>query len=264
MNKLLVILQLILIIPSIFSQAPPANRGEGTMAFSNFWSSPQGADGPKKELASLLSPMVSPSDRLTGSKDVPIYGNVHFLMPLEEAKAALGLPSRPAPRAGIVAPGFPKDSLVAYAFDAPNGIYNKLYLITDRADQVVSILLMAEKPPQVYLQSGNATGNRVYNFVMGKVSASTNIKVYQSGKYIRQILSRDTLKVTPESASTVGTVVDEKQKRDIAIVVIDAYAKTVAGTNRSTKPTTNVDVIEVTKWYIPRPLAEVLLYCSLR
>ncbi len=59
----------------------------------------------------------------------------------------LGLQSAIKSKNAVVCPGFPSDSFSSSTFDGRfDGEYNRLYLVTDCADQVASIRLVCENP----------------------------------------------------------------------------------------------------------------------
>lgn len=264
MKRILITLQFIILSHAALSQET-ASKGEGSMIFSNFWTSPQGIDGPKKELAELLTLLVTPGTNLTGNKDIIVYEGVHFLMPLAEAQAALKLPSRPDSRLPLTAPGLPKESLVGYQYAGVfNGKYDNLYLIADKADQVVSVLLVSENPPETGISGGGKLDRKVYNFVLGRSKSSTNVRVSQSLKYmkkgtgIRASTSYGPLPLDLESPTT------QEIKDAVTVIVIEAAAKTATSGRPGYRPSDKVKSIEYSQWYIPRPLAEVILHCCLR
>ncbi|PYJ52490.1 MAG: hypothetical protein DME87_00045 [Verrucomicrobia bacterium] len=70
----------------------------------------------------------------------------------------------------------PRDSFSSYAFDGSfDGEYNRLYLVTDCADQVASIRLVCEKPTRS--GSGASTDWYCYNFVNYRVKALSRLGI---------------------------------------------------------------------------------------
>lgn len=235
-------------------QAPQAKPGEGTIVLANNWSTPlQGGSASAKDLATLLSPFFQPKPTFTGSKAQVIFESVTYLMPLEDAKKALNL-TKSAPKNAVAAGGFPRDSFFHYAFDGTfEGHYNKLYLVTDRADQVVCVQLVAETPERSWVDAPyNETGWHTYNFISSRSKALSRLWVdhkasFLVGKYWQTYQAKHANtapKSTPELLRVDSCVIDPIKRNGFRDVEWRA--------------------LEASRWYIPRPLGELLLQCSSR
>ncbi len=251
MNKLIVILQLILLTQSVFSQSPAPSQGQGTIVLSGNWQTPlQGGGTSAKELGMLLSAFYQPSVSLTASKDIIIFDKVHFLMPLEEAKKALGLPSNVTPKAGVAGGGFPRDSLFHHVFDGNfEGHFNKLYLITDKADQVVSVQLVAESPEKSWVRFPQESDWHVYNFINSRSKAITRLRIDHTIYYLRKGW---------DSWSSYSPERSDTRPEATPVIRIDSVLVDPGRRGSST----DARYMEAVRWYVPRPLGELIMHCT--
>lgn len=236
-------------------QAPQAKPGEGTLVLANNWSTPiHGGSATMKDLATLLSPFFQPRPTFTGSKSLVIYERVTYLMPLEDAKKVLNLSTRMAPKNSVGSAGFPKDSFFHNAFDGTfEGHYNKLYLVTDRADQVVCVQLVAESPERSWVNAPyNETGWHTYNFINSRSKALSRLWVNHKVSYVERNSWRT---YEAKSANTAPTTTPDVIRVDSC--VIDPI-------KRNGFRDVEWRALEASRWYIPRPLGELLLQCSSR
>jgi len=107
-----------------------------------------------------------------------IYGNIRWLMPMDEAIASLGRVSKMT-ETKITNQAYPQNSLIVQGlqgrFQDGNSTFNLCFLIADKKRQVVSVELVAQTP------RGEGWDNRVpveerepyYDFVTLKRNAST-------------------------------------------------------------------------------------------
>jgi len=231
-------------------QVLPTPTDEGTIVLANNWESPiPGSASATKDLGILLSPFFQSKPALTASKSTIICGQVHYLMPLEDAKKALNLPATLPAKVGIVTPGFPKDSLVSHGYEGVfEGRYNKLFLITDRANQVVSVQLVAENPEKEWMQLPTGdTGYRTYNFVTNRNTASDSLVVGHKVSY-------------PNKAGWMLTnprhdKIPTYQKQDTIRIDSTLHKK---GSSKLDKERRGMEAV---RWYVPRPLAEIIMHC---
>ena len=251
MNKLILTLQLILLSSTVFSQSTSPSRGEGTIVLSNNWQTPlQGGSTSAKELGSLLSPFYQPNTSLTASKDLIIYEKVHYLMPLEEAKKALGLPSNLTSKAAVAGGGFPRDSLFHYVFDGNfEGQYNKLYLITDKADQVVSVQLVAESPEKSWARYPQESDWHVYNFINSRSKAITRLRIGHFMYYQREGW---------KNWSSYNPTYSDAKPGATPVVRIDSIVVDPGRRGLSSE----AKYLEAVRWYVPRPLGELIMHCT--
>ena len=106
-----------------------------------------GGSEARRDLGRLLSDFATPNPNVGGSSNLQIYQGVTYLMPLRDAASRLGVAGRLTSKNAVVCPGFPRDSMFYSAVDgAFEGDYNRMLIVTDRADQVLSIALESEQP----------------------------------------------------------------------------------------------------------------------
>ena len=146
----------------------------GGIVLDRGWASPlQGGSQTMKDLGELLSPFAKPEANLAPSPGLIIFQGVTYLMPYAEAKAALNLQQKVIAKDKVVCPGLPKDSFFSYAFDGNfEGHFNKLFLVVDKAEQVVAVQLVAEAPKKDQVKAPiHKTEWHTYNFANTKSKA---------------------------------------------------------------------------------------------
>jgi hypothetical protein len=127
-----------------------------------------------KELKELLGPNAQATTELTATPKIEIYKNVYYLQKLEDAKQQLFAGKSVvnlASRMQIGTSGFPASSLFFYDFrcDVHPG-FKHVVIITDSADQVVSIQFLENAPKSSFL-AGHSTKWSTYNFVQNRRKA---------------------------------------------------------------------------------------------
>jgi hypothetical protein len=115
------------------------------------WSSPtQSGELTRKDLATIFSGRGKASESTEGDSSLLVYPDIPFLTPVPEAKKRLRLEGVNSSKTKIVCPGMPLDSFWSHAFDGVFvGGFDRLCLITDGADQVISVLLMPQRNVRV-------------------------------------------------------------------------------------------------------------------
>jgi hypothetical protein len=181
--------------------------------------------------------------------DIEIYSGVKYLMPLKDALAVLKLDQRIPSTKEVMCAGFPRGSLSYVSFDGLfDGHYNRMDLVVDSANQVVCIQFVDEAPRGRSSLQNEKTGEWLtYNFVGFRVKAMTNMKVDYSMEDLHQWSEKRGKQLVPINqwefmgASNSGKVA----LRRVSTVLRD----------KERKPK------EETRWYVPRPLADLILYC---
>jgi len=154
---------------------PPPSVEQPTPSLGMGGDSPmQGGDITMRELQSLLSPHCAPGMDL-GGYGINIYNGVRYLMDSDEAARVLGVRGRIPSTARLATPGFPRNTLSYIAYDGNfEGHFNRVYLVTDAANQVVCIQLVDENPRS----RGPPSGNWItYNFINTRLRASPSVTV---------------------------------------------------------------------------------------
>ena len=181
---------------------------------------------------------------------IVIYPEVPYLTPLAEAGASLRLDKTNPSRIKITTPGLPVASLTANTFPGifPGG-YTTLTLVTDSSEQVVSVHLTDSNPRQRTSYLTDTGGYHTYNFIA------------QRDKSAGQLVIRH--EILREGAPAGVVVVDS--------VLIDPNApdpNAQARTSKSTSKTSAASrtrtgkVLERSRWYVPKPLVNVILRAS--
>ena len=127
-----------------------------------------------RELQSLLSPHCTPDVDFSGY-GINIYNGVRYLMDSEEAASILGVRTHIPSHVRLATPGFPRNSLYYVAYDGNfEQHFNRLYLVTDGAKQVVCVQLVNEHPRSGCESAGNWS---TYNFINTRLRASPLVGV---------------------------------------------------------------------------------------
>jgi hypothetical protein len=224
------------------------------ITLDRYWDSPAPADAAiTKDLATLLSPFAKPALNLAPSPNLEIYSGVTYLMPLEEAKTKLNLPPKSAPKAPVTGGSFPKNSFFQYSFDGTfEGQYNKLQLVTDTADQVIAIQLVAESPKRDQVDAPYDPPDwRAYNFISSRSKASTKLWVSNTAWYPTK--TGTWLKYRPASTST--TLISAAAVLRIDSLFMDPDCRRGYSYRGS-----NWKALEAARLYLPKPLAELILH----
>ncbi len=143
----------------------------------------QGGDITMRELQLLLSPHCHEGVDFAGA-GAKIYDGVSYLMDSEQAATALGLGHAMPSRVLVATPGFPRNSTYYIGYDgAFEGRFNRLYLVTDRANKVVAVQLVDEHPNTSSGSAGSSgrTWN-TYNFLNARLRASDAMRVHATSK----------------------------------------------------------------------------------
>ena len=212
------------------------------------WSSPRrGGDGVRKDLAKLFGGSGTADETTLVNAALEIYPGVDFLTPVEAVKKTLNLTGLQSSKAQVSTSGFPQDAFDAHVFNGvfPGG-YNRLLLLTDTADQVVSIMLVDSSPKSRVQNEPDTTGYHTYNFVTGGARATDNLTIRHT--------------IAPR-AQTPGVVV-------VDTLLIDSNDPEDQPPGRTTKSRTSIysrqktgKVLERTRWYVPAPIVNLILRC---
>jgi len=128
-----------------------------------------------RDTARLLSSCGTPMVDLAG-KHTTIWGKITYLMPLQEAKKILNLGL--SQKTAITCSAFPPSSFFYYAFSGhyEDG-FNRLYLITDFADQIVGVQMQDNSSREErwfpYSDAYSAEWS-LYNYVNDRKKANPN------------------------------------------------------------------------------------------
>jgi len=165
-------------IQEIAAPPPPAERKIVLRPFYD--SRMQGGDITMRELQSLLSSHCAAGVNLSGA-GIDIYNGVRYLMDAREAADVLGLHGIPS-RVQLATPGFPRSSMYYLAYDGSfEGHFNRIYLVTDAANQVTAVQLVDERPRSGchFPRNENWT---TYNFINTRLRASKALRAHDESK----------------------------------------------------------------------------------
>ena len=205
-------------VPSIKAIALPRNWS------STFQASSGGGSKTMADLSRLLSPFGEPDSTLECASPQTVYAGIPYLTPVDTAIKQLKLTSLKS-KSKISCAGLP-DGLFYYAFDGKfEGHYNKLYLVTDQKDQVVSVELVEESPKGGQSSGNHDRKNHTYDFV------NTRCKLLVTMVIAYEV---DAAKETESNAHVVN---------------LTLYDPTMGKT------------LKAARWYVPQPLVNLILYC---
>ena len=210
-----------------------------------------GGSATRKDLARLLSLFAKANRNLGPAPNLEIYEGVTYLMPLRVAAQKLGVAGKLSGKSEVICPGFPRNSIFDYAVDGTfDGEYNRMLIVTDRADQVLSIELMAEHPAYSRIDSYHQwihgeTDWYCYNFIVNRVKNVATLRINHELNY-----------------EVRGHWLRQREGEPINADVVRADLNLASHTDHPPRGTDQYDkVLERSRWYVPRPLAELLLYC---
>lgn len=214
------------------------------------WSNPQrNGEMTRKDLARLFGGVASATESPLADAALEVYPGIPFLTQLNTVKKLLKLESLQCLKSKVVTPGLPFDSFNSHDFSGvfPGG-YDHLCLITDHDDQVVSVLLLDSGSRARVTNEADSTGYHTHNFISG---ASKGAAYYA----IRHQL-------TPPSTPTTSIVVDTLlvDPTDPETPTPPRTSKKSSSKSSYSKPKTG-KVLERSRWFVPPPLANLILRC---
>ena len=186
------------------------------------------------EIRGLLSGSAQPAANLSASPGAAIYRSVTYLMPLEDARKALGLIQKVNSKMLVITPGFPNRSIYAYSFSGNFDGFETMYLVTDLMDQVVAVELLTARVRKTDLSPHMVKKEwRTYDFVNGSTKAITGAEVRH------------------ETSSSSGS-----------IQIDSVFAVPTKDRTASYSPFnyTTVEPVSGTRLFIAKPFAELILY----
>jgi hypothetical protein len=226
---------------------PPAPAGR-VIALAQSWNTaPQTGDMTRKDLALLFGGQGSTGSSATPPASIIVYPEIPYLTPLSVARKRLNLESSTPSRTKITTPGMPSASLSANTFPGifPGG-FTSLSLITDDADQVVSVLVVDDNPRQRTPDVTDTAGYHTYNFIHQRVKAAGALVIKHQ--------------IATTGAPPGVVIVDS--------LLIDPNAPEATPPTRSTtRPSSRTTtrqprtgkVLERSRWFVPVPLVDLIL-----
>jgi hypothetical protein len=217
------------------------------------WLTPiQGGSATIKDLGALLSPFASAVANTAAAPNLKIYRGVTYLMPYLEAKRLLNLEQKVVPKNKVICPGFPRDSFFHYSFSGNyEGHYNQLYIVTDKADQVVAIQLVSESPKVDQVESpSKPTDWHTYNFVNSRTKGTKRLWIDHK-PWFEDKKGWHEYSATNAYRQPKG----ELELLRIDTVLLDPDLTTYGNRGQNWKP------LEAVRLYLPKPMMELILQC---
>lgn len=228
---------------------PPVQPG---LVLDRGWLTPlQGGSDTMKDLGSVLSPFAKPAANTAAVPGLKIYGEVTYLMPYAQAVKILNLNQRVVPKNKVICPGFPRDSFFHYAYSGIyEGHFNKLYIVTDKADQVVAIQFVAESPKADQVDAPYKSADyHTYNFVNSRSKAITRLWVdhkpfFQTKEGWKEFNPKYTF---------------GQPKEEVQVLRVDSLVMNPKLTNSGNRGL-DWEPQEAVRLYLPKPIMELILH----
>ena len=237
--------------PPVAPAPKPADLRKIVLA-PNWNSPPQGGEMTRKDLASIFGGLGTPGDSADDAT-IMVYPEVPYLTPLATAKKRLQLEGTSDSVLKLTTSGLPIGSFSVHSFTGifPGG-FNRLNLITDLADQVVSVQLVDDNSRQRSSDVTDTTGYHTYNFVSGR-SKGTNELVVK-----HQVVKEG----APKGVVVVETMLLDPNEPDPAVKGSSkpkGSSSSSSSSNSRTPKTAKVS--ERARWYVPGPVVSLILRC---
>jgi len=218
----------------------------------NWNSPPQGGEMTRKDLASIFGGLGTPNDSADDAS-IMVYPEVPYLTPLAAAKKRLQLEGTSDSVLKVTTSGLPIGSFSVHSFTGifPGG-FNKLNLITDLADQVVSVQLVDDNSRQRSSDVTDTTGYHTYNFVNGR-SKGTNELVVK-----HQVVKEG----APKGVVVVETLLLDPNEPDPAVKgSTKPKGSSSSSSSSGSRTPKTAKVSERARWYVPGPVVSLILRC---
>lgn len=238
----------------VSTQAQTSVTTQAGIQLDKGWQTPfQGGSATLKDFGAILSPFAKPGVNMSPSPDLHIYGEVTYLMPFEAATKALGLVQKVVPKNKVNCPGFPKDSFFHYAFDGSfEGHFNKLYIVTDKSNQVVAIQLVSESPRADQVAAPFKSSEwHTYNFVNYRTKALKRLWIDHK-PYFEE---KGAWKEYRSNSSSYYQPKGEVGVLRIDSLLMDPDMTQSGNRGGKWKP------LEAVRLYLPHPMMELILQC---
>ncbi len=232
--------------PTPTAAAPTARK----LMLAQNWDAPaQTGAMTRKDLALLFSGQGASSGSATDEAAIVLYGGIPYLEPLAETRKRLNIETAIAANARVTCPGLPAGSFTAHTYSGVfEGGFNRLLLVTDLAEQIVSVLVLDENSRQQVANEPDSTGYHTYNFIQHRVKGSGDLAIRHKiapGK--GGVIIIETMLIDPTEGAKPPTR--------------STSSRSTTTTTRSTASKTG-KVLERSRWYVPAPVADLILRCA--
>ena len=233
-------------LPSAPSVKPSAPVRRIALA-QNWDSPPQGGAMTRKDLATVFAGLGKTSSGAEGEAAILLYADIPYLAPLAEAKKRLKLEGTTGTRSKVSSPGLPADSFWCHTFSGVfEGGYNRLCLITDLADQLVSIQFVEDAPRQKSKEVTDTFGFHTYNFISGRTKGTDDL-----------VIKHDVVE-GPPGVVVVESVLVNPRTSDSAP---SGKSSSRSTSGKARKPSVG-EVMEMSRWLVPAPVVPLILRCA--
>ena len=230
------------------TEPPEAMRREQKIVLGSSWNRPaKTGELTRKDLALIFSTCGQASEDTAGDSSIMVYPSIAFLTPVPEAKRQLRLDGLNTSKAKVVCPGLPLDSFWSHAFDGvfPGG-YDRLCLISDAADQVISVQLVETTSRQRSSGFPDLLAYHTYNFISYRVKGNARLAI-----------KHEVAKSTPGVFVVDSSLIDPYDHGGLGLKT--AVSRTPGRTqSRSTR---TGKVLERSRWFVPVPVVNLILRC---
>jgi hypothetical protein len=241
--------------PKKAPEPAPATKESTGIVLNRGWDTPmQGGSRTMQDLAQVFSLIAKPALNLAPAATIEIYEGITYLSPVQTALEKLHVQNRPTSKNAVACSGLPRDSLFYYAIDGTfEGHYNRLYLVVDRADQVVCVQLVDEHPRTASDVNSLKGDWATYNFINSRMKASKELEVRYRLSSLRKANNwADFMPSYPASATTAASA---------SLFRLDCTLLDARRIPSSRRVLESQRVLEDVRWYVPRPLVELSLFC---
>lgn len=225
--------------------APPA-KPRRAIILAPRWNSPtQGGEMTRRDLAMLFGTLGKASEETAGDPAMMIFGDITFLLPLAEARKRLKLEGATSSEVKVATPGLPLGSFSAHFYQGVfEGGFNRLALITDGGEQVVSVLLVHDNPRARTGELTDVAGYHTYNFINHRVKGAKDLLIKHEA-----------------AATPAGLVVVESRLIDPTDPDLAAPQSRTSTRTATPRTSRTGKVLEYSRWYVPRPVVNLILRC---
>ncbi len=227
------------VVPAVADTPVPSNAGAGIVLEKDWATAMKDGRIVMNELRDLVAPHAKASQNLKPSPGLEIYERVTYLMPLKEAMAVLGITQQVGSQKPVDCPGFPYHSTFSYSFNGSFvGGFDTIYLVTDKAQQVVAVQFGAVSPK---IKPDRIEG-QTFDFVNTRTKALTVAKVFhETRKTGSDVLCIDSILLSPEG-------------------ILSESARRISPARLYSFNPGYFKEMHATRLYLPRPLMELILY----
>jgi hypothetical protein len=200
-----------------------------------------------KELRDLLSGFATAAPNTGPAPGIEIYKGIRYLMPLKDAVKTLGLGQEVNSKLLVACPGFPFNSLFGFSFHGSfEDGFDTVYFVTDGARQVVAVEFTNVSTKKIKLDTPLTDKAWVtFDFINTRVKGQPEAFVRHGTHANGEVLKIESVFVNPD-----GQRNSMNYRRPFISQPSGNYPFRYGGGTE----------MHPTRLYLPRPLAELILY----